>query len=312
VPVTSKQSWAREDILRVLNITERQLRSWEKQELIPKLNTYAFGEMVALRTLAKMREGRVPAARIRRSVASLRAKLKDITNPLTDLKVFVDGKRIGVQLAGQKMDSISGQLLLDFDAAEIKRMFAFPKEQPAAAEARASRASRAEGERWFQKGLDLEQSGAAGEEIVAAYKKAIELHPGSAGALVNLGTIYFHARDWTRAEGYYKQAIDADPAYALAHFNLGNLYDERNDRIKARFHYEESLKLRENYADAHYNLALLHQSSGQFMKAVLHWKTYLKLDPSSTWSAIARRELEKLRKVTVVEGSRSAHTETMG
>lgn len=273
--------------------------------MIPKLHTYAFGEMVALRTLAKMREGRVPAERIRRSVSSLRSKLKGIKNPLTDLKVFIDGKRIGVQLAGQKMDSISGQLLLDFDAAEIKRLLSFPREKPAADDARVTRTLRAEGEHWFQKGLDLEQEGASGEEIIAAYKKAVELDPASAGALVNLGTIYFNARDWTKAEKYYKLSVEADPAYALAHFNLGNLYDERNDRLKARFHYEESLKLRDNYADAHYNLALLHQSDGHFMKAVFHWKTYLKLDPSSSWSVIARRELEKLRRMTVVEGARS-------
>ena len=32
------------------------------------------------------------------------------------------------------------------------------------------------------------------------------------------------------------------------------------------------------------------------MKAVHHWRAYLKLDPSSEWSGIARRELDKLRK----------------
>jgi hypothetical protein len=40
------------------------------------------------------------------------------------------------------------------------------------------------------------------------------------------------------------------------------------------------------------------------MKAVSHWRTYLKIDPVSHWSNIARRELEKLRRATVVEGSR--------
>ncbi len=304
VPVISKQSWARDEILRVLNITERQLRSWEKHDLIPKLKTYAFGEMVALRTLAKMREGRVPPDRIRKSVASLRTKLKGVSNPLTDLKVFVDGKRIAVQLGGQKMDSMSGQLLLDFDAAEIKRLLSFPQENKAAQTAQKTQARRAEGEQWFQKGLHLEQEGASNNEVIAAYKKAIELDPASAGAHVNLGTIYFHARDWSKAEKSYRAAVEADPKYALAHFNLGNLYDERNDRVQALFHYEESLRLRNNYADAHYNLALLHQSEGSVMKAVMHWKTYLKLDPSSTWSAIAKRELEKLRRATVLEGSR--------
>ena len=60
---------------------------------------------------------------------------------------------------------------------------------------------------------------------------AIELDPQSAGALVNLGTIYFHLRKWDEAERYYRQALDADPSYELAHFNLGNLFDEKGDLV---------------------------------------------------------------------------------
>jgi tetratricopeptide (TPR) repeat protein len=65
-----------------------------------------------------------------------------------------------------------------------------------------------------------------------------------------------------------------------------------------------ALRLDANYADAHYNVALLYQSSGQLMRAVRHWKAYLKLDPSSTWAAIARQELDKLRHATLIQGSK--------
>ena len=51
--------------------------------------------------------------------------------------------------------------------------------------------------------------------------------PGAAGALVNLGTIYYRLRKFGEAEKYYLAAIEADPAYPLAQFNLGNLYDEQ-------------------------------------------------------------------------------------
>jgi len=69
--------------------------------------------------------------------------------------------------------------------------------------------------------------------VIEAYEKAVELDPHSAGALVNLGTIYFNARDLARAERYYRQATEVDPSYALAHFDLANLFDERGDRPKA-------------------------------------------------------------------------------
>jgi tetratricopeptide (TPR) repeat protein len=161
-----------------------------------------------------------------------------------------------------------------------------------------------EAEFWFQKALDLEQSGAPAEEIIWAYERASELDEQSAGALVNLGTLHFNARRWADAERYYRRALDADPNYALAHFNLGNLYDERGDRPRALNHYLAAIRLHPSYADAHYNIALLYQTSGQVMKAVRHWRIYLKLDPGSSWAIIARRELEKLRKATILDGKR--------
>jgi tetratricopeptide (TPR) repeat protein len=95
-----------------------------------------------------------------------------------------------------------------------------------------------------------------------------------------------------------------DPNYALAHFNLGNLFDEKGDRTKALGHYTKALQIHPTYADAHYNVALLYQSLGKTMEAVRHWKAYLKIDPNSSWAAIAKRELGKLRDSTIVRGNR--------
>jgi tetratricopeptide (TPR) repeat protein len=152
--------------------------------------------------------------------------------------------------------------------------------------------------------LELEQTGAPLDQITEAYQKAIELDETCVGAMVNLGTIYFHGKDWKQAEGHYRRALEIDPNYALGHFNLGNLYDERGEATKAYQHYLSALRVAPDYGDAHYNLALLCQRTGQLMKAQRHWKAYLKLDSQSSWAAIARRELERLRDATVVTGSR--------
>ena len=157
-----------------------------------------------------------------------------------------------------------------------------------------------EAESWFQSGLDLEESGAPLSEAIAAYKKAVELNPNAAGALVNLGTIHYHLRKFKEAADYYQKAIDVDPRYALAHFNLGNLRDEQGQTEKAFEHYGTALKLNPDYADAHYNVALLCERTGEFLKATKHWKAYLKVDGSSSWASIARKQLEKLRQITVV------------
>lgn len=296
----AKQAYTRKEALRLLKISGRQLARWEQQNLIEITPGYGFRELLALRTLLKLRAGRVPTAQIRRALGALREKLRDIENPLTDLKLYAAGKKIRVQVDGSTMDAESGQLLLDFDAAELKRLVSFPPGNRSNGE----RDRRAEAERWFQRGLDLEQSGAPVDHVVEAYRKAIDLDPQSAGALVNLGTVYFNARKWAEAETFYSRALEIDPDYALAHFDLANLYDERGDRIRALAHYEAALRISPNYADAHYNVALLYQGSNQPLKAVQHWSTYLRLDPASHWAGIARRELAKLRASALVQGSR--------
>ncbi len=295
----AKQAYSREETRRLLRISERQLASWERQKLVRRVSAYGFRELLALRTLVKLRHNRVAPVQIRRALAALREKLKHIEDPLTDLKLYADGKKIHVEIGENSMEAVSGQLLLNFRERELNRLLQFPTKDSGGVE----RDRRLTAERWFQRGLDLEQSGAPAAEIIEAYRKAIDLDPKSAGALVNLGTIYFNSRDWPEAEQHYLDALEVDPEYALAHFDLANLYDERGEREKALAHYESALRVSPNYADAHYNVALLYQGSNQPMKAVRHWSAYLKLDPNSHWANIARRELAKLREATVVPGS---------
>ncbi len=297
----AKQSYSRVEVRRVLGISERRLRSWERQDLIPSSATYGFTDLIALRTLLKLTSNRVTPGRIQRVLASLRTKLSSIENPLTELKIACEGRKITVQLGGSTMEPISGQLLFDFDGAELKelkKMLSFRQEKKAPPPRDTQQS-----EFWFQKGLAAEKTGVPIESAIEDYQKALSLDPQSTGALVNLGTIYFHLRRWPEAEEYYLKALAADANYALAHFNLGNLFDEQGEHDQAILHYLEALRLDPSYADAHYNLALLYQSMGQ-MKALPHWKTYLKLDPSSSWSTIARQQLEKLMQSTVFEGSR--------
>ncbi|MEO8027307.1 MAG: tetratricopeptide repeat protein [Bryobacteraceae bacterium] len=294
----AKQNVTREQARRKFALTERQLKSWERQGLLEPTEKYGFTELLSLQTLIKLRNDKVSVPQLRRALAALRDKLEHIKNPLTELRLYVDGGRVRVEVEGQSMEPESGQLLLNFDREDLKRLVKMPD-----AKVNLEKEARASAERWFERGLELEQTGAPVDKIIEAYETSIALDPHSAGALVNLGTIYFNARNWTEAERYYRKALEADPGYALAHFDLGNLFDERGDRPKAQFHYMAALRLNPRYADAHYNLALLYQATNQPLNAVGHWKSYLKLDPASNWAAIARRELTKLRAQTIVKGA---------
>jgi tetratricopeptide (TPR) repeat protein len=298
----TQQAYSREDVRRQLGVSKRQLDSWEKQNLLPSGGSFSFSDILALRTLVGLRKSNVSAVQIRKAVHAVRRHFREFENPLTEIKIYSQGKKIEVQFAGnKKMEAISGQLILNFDQAEISKLLSFPGQAEESEAARKVK-SRREAEHWFEKGLDLEQNGAPATEVIAAYQKAAEIDPTSAGALVNLGTVYFNARDWRLAEQFYRKAVEVDPEYALAHFNLGNLYDERGDRTGALKHYLAAIAIHPRYADAHYNIALLYQSMGQPLKAVRHWKAYLTMDPGSAWAAIARRELAKIKEAAILRG----------
>jgi len=290
--VTPSQEYSRDQIRRKFGLSERQLQSWEKQNLVAVSETYSFSDLVAFNTLLKLRESRISTREIARALRSLRQKLGWVKQPLAELRVVNDGKRIRVHVAGQKMEAVSGQILLDFDAAELGGLRSFPQRRHAHNRAR-------ESEEWFQRGLELEEAGAPIEQAIDAYNKVLELNPSAAGALVNLGTIYYRQRRFDLAEQYYRRAIEADSQYPLAQFNLGNLYDERGRMKEAQEHYRRALALNPQYADAHFNLALLCERLGDNLRAVHHWKAYLKLDRSGQWAEIARRQLERLRQAVI-------------
>jgi tetratricopeptide (TPR) repeat protein len=282
----------------MLGVTGRQLRSWERQGLIDRdASSFSFHDLLALKTLLKLREQRIPARIIRLALESLKRKLSGVQRPLSELKIISNGRKIAVQIGRQKMDAISGQLLLNFDAADLQKLSSFPV-RPVDPEAKER-----EAEAHFQHGLQLEETGAPADQAIEAYQKAIAANPNAAGALVNLGTLCYRMRKFRDAEGYYERAIAADPKYSLAHFNLGNLYDETGDIELAREHYEAALKVDSSYSDAHFNLALLCERSGQTLQAVAHWRAYLKLDSGSSWAAVARRQMERLKESALVRST---------
>jgi tetratricopeptide (TPR) repeat protein len=298
----SRSSYTRKEVCRLLKVDARQLRSWERQGLIPERIDYRFSDLLALKRLIALRDEDASPRALRQALDAVRSKLGDMVD-LADIRVYKDGRRVRVQIGKQKMEPLSGQLLFDFAEDEIAKILQLPTSQKNAAGVAQRVRNKLEADRWFERGLELEQTGAPFEQIVQAYQKAAELDPKSAGALVNLGTVFFNGHDWTEAEAHYRRALAVDPHYALAHFNLGNLYDERGDTTRALHHYHEALRLQPKYADAHYNLALLHQAQRDVMSAVRHWRAYLKLDSTSTWAHIARRELSKLEATVTVPRS---------
>jgi len=296
-------SYTRKEVCRLLKIDARQLRSWERHQLIPELSEYKFLDLLTLKELIRLSAEAVHPRAMKQAIQAARKRLSELPEDTGSIRVYKDGRRVRIQIGKDKMEA-SGQLVFDFAGDEIRKILQLPVAEKSASGVAQRLKEKLEADRWFERGLELEQTGAPFEEIIQAYTKAVQLDPRSAGALVNLGTVLFNGHAWADAEEHYKKALEIDGNYPLAHFNLGNLYDERGDTANASHHYCEALRLNPNYADAHYNLALLYQSQNDVMKSVRHWRAYLKLDGKSTWAHIARRELAKLEALTVVKGNR--------
>ncbi len=290
--IPASGAWQRDDVCRMLGITTRQLQAWEKLGFLSPGETFGFPDLVALKTLRRLRELHIPVQTIKAAVSSLKHRMEDIDRPLAQLRITTEGRRIAVHVSGSRMEAVSGQLLFDFGGQEMEKLRAFPmKEEPAGPAIDEEKA-----EFWFQRGLALEETGAPVEAAVEAYRKALESNPAAPGALVNLGTILFRQRKYKQAKEHYTRAVQADPAYPLAHFNLGNLADEQGDFEGARKHYLEAVKLNPRYADAYFNLALLSERTNDILRAIGYWSTYLKLDTTSSWARAARKQLDKLKQ----------------
>lgn len=304
-----KQTWTAEKLVRQFGVSLKQLESWQRQDLFPRRGEYSFDDVAILRLLLKLKESGVSPKRMQTAFAALRAQAGDEREALQNLGIEVDGKRVRLKGAHGRVEAQTGQMVLDFDAGELKKMLSFPKAASAKAEGkRAQMNARLEAEACFQRGLELEQSGADKRAAIEAYEEALQHFPEMAGAMVNIGTIYFNARRWREAERYYEKALAADPGYPLAHFNVANLHEEVGRTSLAIQHYKKAIELSPTYADAHYNLALLYQTRERPMEALRHWKTYLQLDASSHWASIARRELNRLKEATLVRSRSSSES----
>jgi tetratricopeptide (TPR) repeat protein len=281
-------SFSRQDVLRILQITSRQLQGWERAGLISQREIYTFQDLGQLRTLRSLREDDVSAASIRHSVAAMQA-VAGLSNPLQEASLVRTGTRLAFRCDGAMMDPIRRQLLFDFERVENQ-----PSSSSQICLLRPSREIKERGiQELFLAAVHAEEAGDK-QRAVELYEKMLKLDPDYAPGYINLGTIYFHLRQFVRAEELYRQATAKDPGYVLAYFDLGNVLDELERPDESIAAYLRAVELAPRYADAHYNLALAFERKGERRAALRHWQAYAKLDKSGPWAEHSRGQIRKL------------------
>jgi tetratricopeptide (TPR) repeat protein len=289
-------TYRRQDVLRIFDISSRQLQAWERAGLIPQQEIYSFQELGQLRILCALRAEDVPAASIRDSILAMKA-VSGMANPLLEACVVRTGTRLAFRHHGAMVDPIRRQLLFDFERGGQGRQDSQDEITVAARQPSPLRRPAPAGPRVIQERfLAAVRAEEAGEKqrAIALYEEILTLDPDYAAACINLGTIYFHLRQYGRAEELYRRATVADPSYVLAYFDLGNVLDELERLDESIAAYVKAVTLSPAYADAHYNLALAYERCAQERPALRHWRAYVKLDNHGPWADHARGQIRKL------------------
>lgn len=279
-------SYSRQDVLRILQISSRQLLGWERAGLISQREIYTFQDLGQLRTLRSLREEDVSAASIRHSVAAMQA-VAGMSNPMQEASLVRTGTRLAFRCDGAMVDPIRRQLLFDFERVERQT------ENVGVCALKRVQADFRGVQELFIAAVQAEEAGEK-QRAIALYEEMLRVDPDYAPGYINLGTIHFHLRQYVRAEELYRQATEKDPGYVLAFFDLGNVLDELERPDESIAAYQRAVALAPRYADAHYNLALAFERKGEQRSALRHWQAYVKLDKSGPWSEHARTQIRKL------------------
>ena len=297
-------TYRRQDVLRIFDIGPRQLQAWERAGLIPPQESYSFQDLAQLRILCALRAESVPAASIRDSIRAMKA-VSGMANPLLETRVVRTGTRLAFRHQGAMVDPIRRQLLFDFERGGRQQTVTTAR-KPGVLRPPAPPAGPRILEDRFLAAVRAEELGDK-QRAIAVYEEILALDPDYAAAAINLGTIYFHLRQYGRAEELYRRATLADPDYVLAYFDLGNVLDELERLDESIAAYLKAVALSPSYADAHYNLALAYERSGQGRHALRHWRAYVKLDNHGPWADHARGQIRKLlsqEKLAIVSRAR--------
>jgi tetratricopeptide (TPR) repeat protein len=274
---------------KLLGISPRRLRHWEKIQFIPRSiqnetgSFYSFQDLISLKAAKELISGGISLHQVTRSLEMIRKKFPEI-QMLSQLKFFSQNNTLLMRYNGLSFDPVTGQLLMSFEPD--------PPHEPASFKIPRKEQNHLQ---WFEHGLRYDIEG-KWELAVKAYRKALQLNPTLADCWNNLATIYYRLGRKRKAIRFYLNALKINPSYKLAYYNLGNIFEEiRKYRLGIKM-YLKAIELDPEYYDAHYNLALVYDKVHSYAEACHHWEIYLKFDSSSRWARYARDRVQEINR----------------
>lgn len=284
--------FTRTEIARLLGLSPARLRSLDRAGVVSPSarkrgrRAYTFQDLIALRAAQTLLDKRVRLRDVTRAIELLKTSLPRVTRPLAELRVVSDGRKVVVRgQDGTSYEPLTGQMVLDFDVKSLRddvvRVL-----RPTAGRERAKTAYEL-----YLRASQLDEDPSTLEEAASLYERAVQLDPWLAIAYTNLGNIRFRSNDPEGAEVLYRKALDVDANQPEAQYNLGYVMLERGLPEAAVPLFEGALASDPKFADAYFNLAMALEQIGEASRANGYWRSYIALEPSGTWTEIAKRHL---------------------
>ena len=239
---------------------------------------FTFRDLALLRTAHALQSQSIPARRILRSLSRLKATLP-AELPLTGLRITAVGGDVAVRDRNGRLQTGSGQLLLDFDVAPVAGTVAILERGAATTGSEAAdpaEEASLDAQALYEHALALEASDPAAAE--AAYLQALAMAPELEDAYLNLGAMLDAAHRSADLLRLCDAALQHCPDSALLHFNRAVALDHLERLDEAATSYERSLQLDPRLAEAHFNLARLYQQAGDERGALRHYSAYRRLE----------------------------------
>ena len=278
--------YTRNEVGRILGLEEGRLRYWERLRLVrPEVRWgqrfYSFGDLVALRSIQRITLNRVPARKLRRTVALIEQQFGGYSLPLQQLRLVELGRDVLVVPPGAERP---------FNP--FLQQWAFPFDIPARPAKLHSMAGPTP-EEFFETALSCETKQDLLPQAIENYLRVVELAPDWIEAHINLGVAYYQMGQLSDARAAFAAAVALDPLNGISRYNLGCTLEEMGEYDAAIEHLLRAARAMPAHADVHFNLALAYEKRGERRAARDHWTLYLRHAPNGTWAEQARARLRR-------------------
>ena len=302
------------DVARILAVQEARLRYWMQTGFVgPTVRKggrfyYTFRDLCAVKAAKDLLAAGLTIQKVRKNLDALKKALPGDVHPASRLRVCSDGETLVAVADDVAFAPITGQVVMAFNLPALGGQIAelLPGtgslgagvavddgSVPAAVDDDPTEATLGPtAYTCFVEGRAAEERG-DDDGAVTLYQRALDLDPGLAAAMTNLGNLRYRQGDLATARAMYEHAVEHDPNQAEARYNLGNLLDDQGETERAIAELRRVCQLAPDFADAHYNLGLLLARVGGDAQARGHLERYLELDDRSAWAGHARAYLSQ-------------------